>query len=153
MLVLSALHNLLSQIVSPGKLHTAVLLTPTGELVSAASKPRRPKDEIRVIVGLGGEVWRETKDQGMGMVDSELGKILVLPVDDDSENQDFGRFLHRPPLMLLALNAAEDVEWQELQNKGTALAAHLAKPLGQFRDILVPMNTTGLTSPSSVRLA
>jgi hypothetical protein len=72
MLVLSTLHNLLSQIVSPGKLHTAVLLTPAGELVSAASKPQRPKDEVRVIVGLGGEVWRETRDQGIGMVDSEV---------------------------------------------------------------------------------
>jgi len=72
MLVLPALHNLLSQIVSPDKLHTTVLLTPTGELVSAASKPQRPKDEIRVIVGLSGEVWRETKDQGIGMVDSEV---------------------------------------------------------------------------------
>jgi len=72
MLVLPALHNLLSQIVSLDKLHTTVLLTPTGELVSAASKPQRPKDEIRVIVGLSGEVWRETKDQGIGMVDSEV---------------------------------------------------------------------------------
>jgi hypothetical protein len=72
MLVLSTLHSLLSQIVSPGRLHTAVLLTPTGELVSAASKPQRPKDEVRVIVGLGGEVWRETRDQGIGMVDSEV---------------------------------------------------------------------------------
>lgn len=72
MLVLSTLHSLLSQIVSPGKLHTAVLLTPAGELVSAASNPQRPKDEVRVIVGLGGEVWRETRDQGIGMVDSEV---------------------------------------------------------------------------------
>lgn len=72
MLVLSTLHNLLAQIVSPGKLHTAVLLTPAGELVSVASKPPRPKDEVRVIVGLSGEVWRETKDQGMGMVESEV---------------------------------------------------------------------------------
>lgn len=72
MLVLSTLHSLLSQVITPGKLHTAVLLTPTGELVSAASKPQRPKDEVRVIVGLSGEVWRETKDQGIGMVDSEV---------------------------------------------------------------------------------
>ena len=72
MLVLPALHDLLSQIVSPEKLHTTVLLTPTGELVCASSKPQRPKDEIRVIVGLSGEVWRETKDQGIGMVDSEV---------------------------------------------------------------------------------
>lgn len=72
MLVLPTLHSLLSQVVSPGKVHTAALLTPTGELVSAASNPQRPKDEIRVIVGLSGEVWQETKDQGRGMVESEV---------------------------------------------------------------------------------
>jgi len=83
MLVLPALHNLLSQIVSPDKLHTTVLLTPTGELVSAASKPQRPKDEIRVIVGLSGEVWRETKDQGMGMVDSEVRIQYYISAETD----------------------------------------------------------------------
>ncbi|KAF9451361.1 hypothetical protein P691DRAFT_807915 [Macrolepiota fuliginosa MF-IS2] len=153
MLVLSTLHSLLAQILSPGKLHTAVLLTPAGELVSVASKPQRPKDEVRVIAGLGGEVWRETKEQGIGMVDSELGKILVLPVDDGPENSDPARFLHRPPLMLLALNASEDVGWEEMQSKGAALASHLAKPFGQFREVLSPATSNGLSSPGSTRLA
>lgn len=72
MLVLSSLHSLLSQVLFLPHLHTAVLLTPAGQLVSVASDPRRPKDEVRVIVGLAMEVWQETKDQGFGMVDSEV---------------------------------------------------------------------------------
>jgi hypothetical protein len=104
MLVLSTLHNLLSQVLFLPHLHTAVLLTPAGQLVSVATDPARPKDEIRIIVGLAGEVWQETREQGFGMVDSEvirdisywsmvdwrryiqkLGRILVLPVDDAPE--------------------------------------------------------------------
>lgn len=76
MLVLSALHNLLSQVLSLPTLHTAILLTPAGQLVSVASDPSRPKDEIRVVVGLSGEVWQETKDQGVGMVDSEVNQTI-----------------------------------------------------------------------------
>lgn len=72
MLVLSSLHKLLSQVISLPDLHTAVLLTTTGQLVSAAYDQARPKDEIRVVVGLSGEVWQETKEQGYGMVDSEV---------------------------------------------------------------------------------
>ena len=72
MLLLSTLHTLLSQVLSPPHLHTAALLTPTGELVSFACDPGRPKDEVRIIVGLCGEVWQETRQQGHGMVDSEV---------------------------------------------------------------------------------
>jgi hypothetical protein len=70
MLVLSSLHNLLSQVILLPSLHTAVLFTPEGQLVSYASA--RPKDEIRVVVGVSGEIWQETKQQGIGMVDSEV---------------------------------------------------------------------------------
>ena len=56
----------------PG-LHTAVLMTTEGQLVSVACDSCRPKDEIRIVVGLSGEVWQETKEQGVGMVDSEVG--------------------------------------------------------------------------------
>lgn len=72
MLVLSALHNLLSQVLHPPGLHTAILLTPAGHLVSVATEQCRPKDEIHVVVGLSGEVWQETREQGYGMVDSEV---------------------------------------------------------------------------------
>ena len=74
--MLSILHSLLSQVLAPPHLHTAVLFTTSGELVSATSEPLRPKDEIRVIVGLSGEVWQETKEQGYGMVDSEVRSVL-----------------------------------------------------------------------------
>ena len=72
MLVLSTLHSLLSQVLSLPCLHTAVLLTPTGQLVSVASDPRRPKDDIRIVVGLAMEVWQETKEQDFGMIESEV---------------------------------------------------------------------------------
>ena len=72
MLVLSTLHNLLSQVLSLPCLHTAVLLTPTGQLVSVASDPQRPKDDIRIVVGLAMEVWQETKEQDFGMIESEV---------------------------------------------------------------------------------
>jgi hypothetical protein len=77
MLVLSTLHNLLAQVLDLPYLHTAVLLTPAGQLVSVASDPQRPKDEILIVVGLAGEVWQETKDQGFGMIDSEV--IFFVP--------------------------------------------------------------------------
>lgn len=75
MLLLSSLHNLLQQVLSLPELHTAVLFTPEGQLVSYASDPSKPKDEIRVFVGVSGEVWQETKQHGMGMVDSEVINI------------------------------------------------------------------------------
>ena len=77
MLLLSSLHNLLHQVLSLPELHTAVLFTPEGQLVSYASDSSTPKDEIRVLVGVSGEVWQETKQQcGIGMVDSEVSECL-----------------------------------------------------------------------------
>ena len=76
--MLSILHSRLSQVLAPPHLHTAVLFTTSGELVSATSEPIRPKDEIRIIVGLSGEVWQGTKEQGYGMVDSEVRSVLHL---------------------------------------------------------------------------
>lgn len=80
MLVLSTLHSLLAQILALPDLHTAVLLTPEGQLVCVACDPARPKDEVRVVVGLSGEVWQETRDQGFGMVDSEVHALPFLRV-------------------------------------------------------------------------
>ena len=76
MLNLTNLRVLLTQILSPSTLHTAVLFTPEGQLVSFVADPPRSKDEIRVIVGLGGEIWQETKDHGVGMVDSEVSNCV-----------------------------------------------------------------------------
>lgn len=145
MLVLSSLHNLLSQVLSLPSLHTAVLFTPEGQLVSYASA--RSKDEIRVVVGISGEIWQETKQQGIGMVDSELGRILVLPVlplketasgkePESSEGE---------PVMLVALNAQDIVEWDELRMKAKELVYHLEKPVNQLRGRL----TARVSQPSS----
>lgn len=86
MLALSSLNKLLSHVLSPPALHTAVLFTASGALVSYAtttggagnssdphspSRPR-PKDDIRVLVGLASQVWAETKEDGEGLVDSEV---------------------------------------------------------------------------------
>lgn len=72
MLNLSNLRKLLLQVLSLPLLHTAVLFTPEGQLVSYASDETRSKDEVRVVVGISTEIWKETKDQGIAMVDSEV---------------------------------------------------------------------------------
>jgi len=95
MLVLSMLHSILSQVLSPPYLHTAILFTPAGELVSFASEPVRPKDEIRIIVGLCGEVWQETKEQGYGMVDSEVRVGFGVPFWLLTDRVDPARSNHR----------------------------------------------------------
>ena len=77
MLVLSAIHNLLTQILSLPSLHTAILLTREGQLVCTAHESGRSKDDIRVIVGLCAEVWREAgATQGWGMLDTEVRRFV-----------------------------------------------------------------------------
>lgn len=151
MLALATLHGLLLRILSPPHFHTVVLHTPAGELISAASDPPRPKDEIHIVVGLSGEVWKETKEGGFGMVDSELGRIIVFPVMETLEDSVESQGEIRSPIMLLALNATDTVEWEELHNKGTALAAHLAKQLSKFGPLLSspPAPTSSLKSNKS----
>ena len=78
MLNLANLRNLLLQVLALPELHTVALFTPEGQLVSFAADPYRPKDNVRLVVGLGGEVWKETKQQGIGMVDSEVRFPLLL---------------------------------------------------------------------------
>lgn len=143
MLALSKLNAIVARVLSNPDVHTVVLLTVAGELVSYASEPGRSKDEIRVITGLASEVWQETKEQGYGMVDSEkYGKILVLPVDeflageDEEHEEEQVVDEHREPLMLLALNALESVNWDDLQERGIPFADQLAKPLKRFRPFL-----------------
>jgi hypothetical protein len=140
MLLLSSLHNLLQQVLSLPELHTAVLFTPEGQLVSYASDSSKPKDEIRVLVGVSGEVWQETKQHGMGMVDSEvcavaveayfggsklttviqMGRIIVLPVLPLKDNGSTSKSKEPAPdegdpVMLVALNAKESVDWDKLR--------------------------------------
>ncbi|KAH9949356.1 hypothetical protein B0H21DRAFT_688441 [Amylocystis lapponica] len=131
---LSNLHGLLSQVLVLPTLHTAVLFTPQGQLVSYASDPHRPKDRVRVIVGLSGEVWQETRDQGIGMVDSELGRLLVLPIEHVHKDHEMNGEEQDDPLMLLALNAENSVSWHELENKASkTLVKHLERPVTELR--------------------
>ncbi|KAL5494777.1 hypothetical protein ACEPAI_239 [Sanghuangporus weigelae] len=150
MLALSSLNKLLGHVLAPPALHTAVLFTASGALVSYAtasssdsSSSPRSKDDIRVLVGLASEVWAETKEDGEGMVDSELGRIIVLPIVPTSKQQQDGgsgnnngsnnsNSSSQPPkdsALLIALNATNDIEWGDLQHKAQTLAAHLSKPL------------------------
>jgi hypothetical protein len=71
-LVLSTLHQLLAQLLVLPELHTAILLTPEGQLISVASDISRSKDQARIVAGVSGEVWQETQEQGHGMVESEV---------------------------------------------------------------------------------
>ncbi|KAI5120792.1 hypothetical protein M0805_002419 [Coniferiporia weirii] len=129
MLVLSSLNKLLAQVLAPPALHTAVLLTSSGALVSFATSGARPKDDVRVLVGLASEIWAETREYGEGMVDSELGRIVVLPIESLQESRP-----STEPVLLIALNATDDIEWGELMRKGQNLASHLARPLQQLQE-------------------
>lgn len=84
MLVLSSLPKLLQRALAPPDLHTAVLFTSAGALVAFASSPiqdtgaPRPKDDVRVLVGLAGEIWAESRTEGEGVADSEVRSFLSL---------------------------------------------------------------------------
>jgi len=131
-LVLSNLHNLLVQLLSPPELHTAVFLTPGGQLISVAADPSRAKDEARIVAGVSAEVWQETREQGCGMVNSEIGRIFVLPVGREQEHEAD----EHEPVLLLALNSTDVVEWEDLQERGKILVDHLAPTLDKFRNRL-----------------
>ncbi|KAH9996538.1 hypothetical protein BJV77DRAFT_906495, partial [Russula vinacea] len=140
MLVLATLHRLLSQVISSPGLHTAALLTPNGQLVSYACDSTRSKDDVRLVVGLSSEIWLEVANQGIGMVDSELGRILVMGVKDaaatyptspaSSANTDHAS---DKPLMLVALSATEAVGWEDLEAKGRELTEHLSRAVSRLR--------------------
>ncbi|KAH0837914.1 isoprenoid synthase domain-containing protein [Lanmaoa asiatica] len=207
MLVLPTLHTYLSQLLSPPSIHTALLLTPEGALVSYASQrseessaeatsthgsqpspsssvisgaggipsspssiksneasssctpqgsksgsvasietrtepaPQRSKDMIRMAAGLGAEVWAETRGEAEGMVESELGRILVLAVEDGKvSDQD------TEPLLLLAVNGTVEADWDTMRIKARKLATFLAPSVNKHRGI---MGTTASSSSSS----
>jgi hypothetical protein len=78
MLVLSAINSLLSQVLSLPDLHTVVLLTPEGHLVSTATDPSKAKDDVLIVVGLCGEAWQETHGQSFARIDSEVLDLAFL---------------------------------------------------------------------------
>jgi hypothetical protein len=86
MLVLGSLQALLTQLVSPPSLHTAIILTPQGHLIAynSSASPPLSEDNLRIIVGLSGEVWREgvrgKNEEDVAIAECDLGRILVVPV-------------------------------------------------------------------------
>ncbi|KAF8522824.1 hypothetical protein JB92DRAFT_2886167 [Gautieria morchelliformis] len=155
MLNLTSLRKVLSAVLSPPRLHTAILFTPSGNLIAHATNfsVARSRDQLRVLVGLASEVWLEVGDEGMGMVESELGRILVLPLHQNPQSGPSrpGRSTSRSPsvystsapshndrTMLIALIAQDDVEWAELQIKAQGVVNHLSGPLIELGDRLLP---------------
>ncbi|KAF8510424.1 hypothetical protein BU17DRAFT_98142 [Hysterangium stoloniferum] len=151
MLSLPTLRNVLASVTSPPRLHTAILFTPSGNIIAQATN--NSKDNIRILVGVASEIWLEVGSQGIGMVEGELGKIIVLPLYRNSRTSGparTGRSHFRststsmpangpnePPL-LVALNATDEVDWAELQIKARGIVSHLAEPLAAFGDRLLP---------------
>ncbi|KAF8915095.1 hypothetical protein CPB85DRAFT_1295638 [Mucidula mucida] len=140
MLVLSNIHSLLTQVLEVPRLHTAAVFTPAGQLVCYVCDPIRPKDEVLLIVGLGEEVWH-----GSGVMESELGRIVVTPVED-VERQDEDE----EPLMLVALNATRDMAWADLQSKGQVLADVLSKSWSKHREHLIVPKPVGPTPATAL---
>ncbi|TFK94983.1 hypothetical protein K466DRAFT_534815 [Polyporus arcularius HHB13444] len=130
MLNLANLRTLLSRVLDPPSLHTVALFTPEGELVCYASCPTKAKDHVRVLVGLSTEIWQETREQNIGMVDSELGHLLVMPVETPKKDED------DEPITLLALNSETSVPWSQLELKARKLAEHLEKPVAQLSGMI-----------------
>lgn len=89
MLNLCNLRNVLSRVLDLPLLHTVVLFTPDGELVCYASEPNKTKDRVRVLVGLSTEIWQETREQNIGMVDCEVRNFAL----DDSQVTEWARSL------------------------------------------------------------
>ncbi|CDO73138.1 hypothetical protein BN946_scf185007.g193 [Trametes cinnabarina] len=108
------------------ELHTVALFTPEGDLVCYASDPSKTKDHVRVLVGLSTETWQETRESKIGMVECELGNVLVLPIGSPKQAEG-----GEPP-MLLALNADSTIPFNVLEAKGRKLVELLEKPIAQL---------------------
>ncbi|KAI9057033.1 terpenoid synthase [Trametes sanguinea] len=134
MLNLANLRTLLSRVLAPPELHTVALFTPEGDLVCYASDPSKTKDHVRVLVGLSTETWQETREQKIGMVECELGNVIVLPVEGTKPAEG-----DEPP-MLLALNADRSIPFDVLEAKKKAFPVQPQAP---------PANDTYLTTAST----
>ncbi|KAF8831914.1 hypothetical protein HHX47_DHR1000896 [Lentinula edodes] len=121
MLKLSTLHTYLNQVLDLPDLHTAILLTPTGQLISYASDPSRSKEDVRSVVGLSGDSFLEVEEQGFATFEIKgkphLGSIYVLAVNEaQDETQDGWQ-----PLMLLALNFSNGYDQEAVRLKSPAI--------------------------------
>ncbi|KAE9409233.1 hypothetical protein BT96DRAFT_872628 [Gymnopus androsaceus JB14] len=151
MLKLSSLHTFLSRVLDPPDLHTAILLTPAGELISYASDPSRSKEDVRIAVGISGDHFTQVEEHGFAELDStKVGQIYVLPVEDEKDTPVEGW----QPLMLIALNFTKDIDEQVVHLKAKALAAHLSKSLSRYREYLIlppRPSPSNISSPTPVR--
>ncbi|GJJ15061.1 hypothetical protein Clacol_009336 [Clathrus columnatus] len=178
MLNLISLRKGLSSILSPSRMHTAILFTPSGDLIAhATNNTSITKEQLRVLVGLATEIWCETSEDGISMAESELGKILIVPMQSQSSKREsrIGRHTSRSPSssntspppqpypmfrmnnvdsdssssspFLIALNATDDVEWAEMQMKARGVVNHFAEPLLEFGTRLVPPPPSPRTIP------
>ncbi|OAX35653.1 hypothetical protein K503DRAFT_669439, partial [Rhizopogon vinicolor AM-OR11-026] len=139
MLNLPALHSYLTQLLSPtDMIHTALLLTPEGAVVSGSPQPTcsQPcKDNVWILAGLSAELWAETRGEGdltgmeTGMAESDLGRIVVVPVDDASVEVQG----EREPLLLLAVNGSPEADWKTMGAKAKKLGAYLAPSVNKHR--------------------
>lgn len=185
MLNLISLRKGLSSVLSPSRMHTAILFTTSGDLIAhATNNTSMSKEQLRVLVGLATEIWFETSEDDMSMAESEIGKILIVPMQSSSpkfESRTGRRHTttttttsrspssstspitptHEPAQnihqmhrnnshqqqssaststspFLIALNAADDVDWAEMQIKARGIVNHFAEPLLEFGTRLVP---------------
>lgn len=89
-----------------------------------------------MTAGLGAEVWAETKGEREGMVESEvrseacsiddgysttttsqLGRMLVLAVDGDDDDDGKVAGESMEPLLLLAVNGTMEADWDAMHVK------------------------------------
>jgi len=176
MLVLSTLNGLLAQLVSSRNPHTAILLTPQGHLVAFHSSDKGSgEDRIRILAGLGSEVWRDglldddvgsesdeesddDDDEQVGMLECELGRILVVPIfASPSKSSPPAAFpkgaaplvnvtsARQKPALLLALNGTDDSPWGLMHVKARTLATYLREPLSSVGDRLAPGSSPVVT--------
>ncbi|KAG8857438.1 hypothetical protein FRB96_005737 [Tulasnella sp. 330] len=159
MLVLATLSALLAQLVTPS-LHTAILSTPQGHLVAFACEDMpASEDRLRILVGLSSELWRdddeterddegyadrqqesseEDNDDQVGMLECELGRLLVLPIYGQSLEKTPADVNEPQPVLLLSLNGVIDEPWGLMHTKARAMNTYLQEPLRSVGDRLAP---------------
>src|ERR1700761_4622799 len=96
MLVLSTFRRLLSQVLTDKEdIHTAVLATPTGNLVSYASQRdvSSTKAEIRTIIGLACEIWGEEEKEDTVMAETDVSYKSFRVVEPSREKNSALRSL------------------------------------------------------------
>jgi len=99
-----------------------------------------------MAAGLGAEVWAETRGEGEGMVESELGRILVLAVEGDASGEE------TTPLLLLAVNGTMEADWDVMRVKARKLATFLAPSVNKHRGSMgTAVTTTGSLNGSKSR--